>query len=80
MKKYVISHKLQGKNIEYVSVFLDKIEMYLKTIEEKFYEWVDIFEADKFETFQEAQTILNSLPLRHTIVEIEMNGLNGERL
>ena len=75
-EKYVISHKLRDE-YEPLLMELDKEEMFYTTMEKEFngematfVTWVDVFDADKFDTYEDAKMILDELPLRHTIMKI----------
>jgi len=72
MTKYVISHKLRYDNydnVEEIFKVADKTEMYAKTIyefdeeygkEREIITWTDVFGADTFDTYEEAQKFLDT--------------------
>ncbi len=77
--RFVISHKLQEKTTSEILLLIDENELYLQKTKIIFngkktdaIGWGDLFEADKFETKEEVEAMLDSLPMKHTIIEIEI--------
>ena len=72
--RYVISHTIQDEDVCEIMQVADRTEMYLKRVEYKQImriDWVGIEEADLFNSYEEAEMLIEELPFTHTILYYE---------
>ena len=77
--KYVISSRLMENANNDVVQFASEHDLYAdikKTMfrgeEYRMFDWVDVFEATHFDTFDEAKKVVDTMPFNHTIAKVEI--------
>lgn len=78
---YVISHKSKeekglgeifGDMKKSDNLYLKGRIVYVRGEKHRAYTWVDIFEADRFNSYDEAAAIVKTMPFQHIIEKVEI--------